>query len=351
MPNSKNKRSKRKARQTQVGGATVLAGRRSAANPTQQMISAPLLVGVNRTNTGAFPRFGQAPVRPSFPEGGLRMSGTATPYYYLHTPNSTSYGAFGTNATSRIYTLVNPTGAYYNGTYDYTLLDNSSALPNISAFFRCFRFRKLVIEYIPTIGTNESDSELKQRITLAWTPDSQEILQDVANVAQFDRPRAVSFPSWEPFVFTAIDDGKLVNDKDAPLYPINAIQDVYSTVGLLNSNNQGALIWLGSDLVATSSKRLGNLILHYVIDLYGFASVKITTNTFEDIPLKQRLEKKRICDDQKSSRPEVGRVSADLGFVEVELPPVQSRTGVSTTPAPTPQGVDAGRSQGKSWRS
>jgi len=266
------------------------------------------------------------------------MAGKVFTYAALSTPSSTSLGAWANGATKSVYALLNPTGAYYNGSYDYPLILTNYALNDIAVHFREFRFNYAYLEYEPKIGPSETDSELKQRITLAYTAAPTEVLQNITTTAQAQRARSVQFPSWKPTMFTGADWRSMRNDRDKRLYKISANQDVYSTDGLLDTHNQGAFIAVGSDLTATSQKSLGSVTLHFEVDLYGFSTANLTADT-QRLSLQERLvdradEKEKTVSDRK-------RLETD-GSEEKHFKSRVDSAGLSVSPdeeftlAPTP---------------
>jgi hypothetical protein len=219
-------------------------------------------------------RFGSAAAHEDYPEGGLRVSGCLDGHDLIIT--TTYSGVVETSAHASM--LITPNRAYASGlTTANALFYGGGGLDYLSGYFRQFRFRSLELEYTSRTGIGANTDIAASQIQLSCEKDPYTAsIIDYSGAYNFHTAvtnNTVRFPAWTPnYSFVAIKPER--ESRDDQLYFSSGLgaNVQTTTAGDIRLAAQGAILAVRDTNAALSgSQVLGHTMVHFVIDLYGWA--------------------------------------------------------------------------------
>jgi len=238
---------------------------------------APLASGVIQTRMLGL-SFGQSAPHDEFPEGGLRISGTL-PYGAAASAfvnDTVLYGA--ANAAGLASIAVNPTGAVVTATTE-ALVASTSPLAVFAQYFRRFRFRKLAIEMTSGIspGVTTAAAGAGLEIQVAFEPDivtAEQASGTYTMDTALQSRNCTRFAAWTPSISCPCIDQKSQTRSDE-LFFTSGAGDSQAAAGdaALRQTMQGAVTVTASQLNPTADLVVGKVLVHFVVDLYGFTNL------------------------------------------------------------------------------
>jgi hypothetical protein len=312
---------------------TKRAGPRAGAKPrgrSTQVRSQPLNTAVIQRNFFGM-RFGSAAPHDEFNEGGLRITGKLPTGFANLTQDVANLGLVSSAGIS--CALVNPSGAIVSGSSG-RLFDSAGPLADFSQFFRRFRFRKLSLEVTsripPSVTTAATGAGLVVQVSqendpftgatygaTGWTQD-----------ASVQGANCTRFPAWTPEMMCPLISEKGSSKSDELWYMPQTADSITVDAPTLRGCCQGAAIITGNFVNPTADLTVGTVLVHFVVDLYGFTNLAIAP-----LPMAARRElraSKLDQGDRKSSVPD-----ADLGEL-IDLTPKGARLRVLSDLVPAP---------------
>jgi hypothetical protein len=229
--------------------------------------SAPLNRGVLRQG-GSRVTFGKADPHDRYSEGGMRIFAVQQSYYSLYAPDSTGLGAVSNSHYQ--YLSVSPTSVFLNDTSNMIFLfSTANTFTSLCGSFDEYRIRKLILHYVPLVGTNTTGGEnLATQLSVSYfhTINDDNIETDPSKLTN---GTTVNFPIWEPTDVTLIPMTK--GQRSDNLYRTGTIGDAVGTHVIANQLIQGQIAINHTAYGTTASDYpIGNLWVEIVVDLYGF---------------------------------------------------------------------------------
>jgi len=320
--NRKSKAKPSRPRKTRTAGAFGMQN---------MSISAPLVGGKVQSRFFGM-GFGTAAPHDEFPEAGLRITGKLPSYLGTFTQGNTAseFGLFNTGTSAAA--LINPTGAY--GTNSYVLFDYAGPLAIFAQYFRKFRFRRLDAEVTseipPGAVTQAAGAGLVLQVSHEPDPDTANALAATYTIATAEvSGNCTRFPVWTPEILCPVIREKRSSPADQLFFVEPAGEETTGTA-TSRQTSQGAMVAVGSKLNGTGPLVVSTVLIHFVVDLYGFTNLAAGA-----IAQQRKLNERKAVQsrDRGDSKRPIDQPDADLTDF-VSLTPRSNRLKVVTSVEP-----------------
>lgn len=296
----------------------------------RRRISAPAVGSVVQRGFYGF-SFSAAAPHDEFPEGGLRivgtLPGTSASGALVH--DTASVGLFGT--TGLHWAAVCPGGSTTTGTgagLSASLFSGTGVLAVFAQYFRRFRFRRLEMEYNSSVNVSDVENTVVQ---IGYDRDSYAAAYTTPTLTSTVNASSVRFSSWVPEQRVPIIELMRSDKADELWYCSGANTTITESSSIMRQSYQGA-IFAQTNAVALADTTLGNVLYHFVLDLYGFTNQAVADPGFLKSNKQElkRVELPRGNDHRHAPQPDEKETSS---FDFVDLTPRSKRE--KETPPPS----------------